>query len=235
MLPDSMLIVDPLVVILEPDLFGTAVDLPAIVFSRSLEFGISASVKNTWLLNQTTFMGLEKHTLIHTLPDFGKDVGAVVRYTFSPKLSAQAEGFFISDMGQRYNEYRKGKYIERNVDLNYVHANVLFRYGNNATLLGRLVNGHGFIAGFYYGRLMHASETIDGQARDIRSLYAVSNYGIVTGYEYNQHLFSNFFFSTGVRLNYGLKNIRTHAGSRTATGSFDVNFGLRYRFGKAER
>lgn len=226
---DSMLIVDPLAVTLEPDSFRTPTDLPSIVFSRSLEFGISGSVKNTWLLNSTTFLGLEKHTLTTTLPDFGKDAGVVVRYTFSPKFSAQAEGFFLSDMGQRYNEYRKGKYIERDVDLNYFHGNLLFRYGNNATLLGRLVNGHGIIAGLYYSKLEDASETIDGHTTDIKSLYSLSDYGLVIGYEYHQHLFSNFFFTTGARINYGLKDLRSHAESKTGTGSFDVNFGLRYR------
>lgn len=230
--PDSILSISPLIVLLQFDSLLTPeailpVDAP--VFNRSLEFGISGSVKNTWLLNQTTFTGLERRSLTATLPDFGKDIGVAIRYNFAPLFTVQAEAFFISDIGQRYNEYRKGKYIEREVDLNYFHGNLLFKYGNNAMQLGRLVNGHGIIGGLYFSKLKAASETIDGHTTDIRDAYAPVDYGLVLGYEYNQHLFSDFFFTSGVRLNYGLNDIRPDASSRTSTGSFDVNFALRYR------
>lgn len=230
--PDSMLSISPVVALIQPDPLAATKAMPPVdppVFSRSLEFGISGSVKNTWLLNQTTFTGLERRSLTATLPDFGKDIGVAIRYNFAPRFTVQAEGFFISDMGQRYNEYRKGKYIEREVDLNYFHGNLLFKYGNNAMQLGRLVNGHGIIGGLYLSKLISAAETIDAHTTDMRDDYAKADYGVIIGYEYNQHLFSNFFFTSGVRLNYGLKDIRPDASSRTSTGSFDVNFSLRYR------
>ena len=233
-IPDSMRSINPLVVMIEFDSLLTPeaiLSVDASVFNRSLEFGISGSVKNTWLLNQTTFTGLERRSLTTTLPDFGKNIGATIRYNFAPLFSVQAEGFFISDMGQRYNEYRKGKYIEREVDLNYFHGNLLFKYGNNAMALGRIVNGHGVIGGLYFSKLEGATETIDGHTTDLSDAYAPVDYGLVLGYEYNQHLFSNFYFTSGVRLNYGLKDIRSHSSSKTSTGSFDVNFALRYRIG----
>lgn len=229
-LPDSMLIVDPLALMIAPDSFHTAINPPSVVFSPSLEFGISGAVKNTWLLNQTTFAGLERHTLTTTLPDFGKNIGMAMRYNFARRFSAQVETFFISEIGQRYKEYRKGKYIERELDLNYFHGSLLLKYGNNAMMLDQLVNGHGIIGGLYFSKLKNATETIDGHTTGISDAYSSSDYGIILGYEYNQRLFSNFLFTSGVRLNYGLKNIRPASVSKTGTGSFDVNLGVRYRF-----
>lgn len=231
--PDSMLMISPLDATLHYNPQTAEKTTPPSTltrFSPSLEFGISGAIKNTWLLNQTTFMGLERHTLTTTLPDFGKNIGVAIRYNFASAWSAQAEISFLSGMGQRYHEYRKGRYIERDVDLDYFHGKLLVKYGSNAMVLDRLVNGHGIIGGLFFSKLKSATETIDGHTTDLRDAYTPVDYGVVVGYEYNQRVFNNFFFTSGVRLNYGLKNIRPSTASKTGTGSFDVDFGVRYRF-----
>lgn len=231
--PDSMLTIYPVDASILPvspvDVEVHRQEKP--LYKKSIEFGVTASAKNTWLLNRTTLMGLEKHTLNTTLPDFGKDVGMVVTYHFSRRWSAQAEGLFLSELGQRYQEYRNGKYVDREVDLRYYTMNLVMKYHRNTIVGAAPVNGHALIGGIFAGRLQRASEVINDNATDNGYNYTQVNYGLLAGYEYNRYVFKNLVFTTGLRINYGLPNIDALGYSRTATGSFDVNVALKYRLG----
>ena len=175
--------------------------------------------------------GLEKNTLTTTLPDFGKDLGMVFVYNFSPAFSAQAEGMFISEAGQRYKEYHNGKYVTRDVDLRYYTLNVLLKYNRSKAIYGLPISGHGVIGGLYAGMLNKATENIGGKNFDKSSAYEKVNYGIILGYEYNRYVLPNLVLSSGLRLNYGFPNIDTNLFSRTFTGSLDLNIAVRYRVG----
>lgn len=232
--PDSMLAIYPveaaiLPVSLEDVEANPDDEKPS--YQKSIEFGVTASAKNTWLLNRTTLMGLEKHTLTTTLPDFGKDIGMVVTYHFSPRWSAQAEGMFLSELGQRYQEYRNGKYVGREVDLRYYTMNLVMKYNRNAFIGAAPANGHALVGGIFAGRLHRATETISDNTTDNADDYTQFNYGVLAGYEYNRYIFKNLVFTTGLRVNYGFPNIDALRYSRTVTGSFDVNVALKYRLG----
>lgn len=233
-LPDSMLIISPVFVTLHPDSISRISirdNFGKVMHSRTIEFGITGSVKNTWLLNRTTFTGLEKHTMNTTLPDFGKDIGLVFCYNFSPRFSAQAEGMFLSQMGQRYKEYRHGKYVTRNVDLSFYGLNLLLKYSRNKIINGQPLNAHGVLAGLYAGALKNATESISGEVFDIRAAYSGYDYGVLVGYEYNQYLSRKVVLTSGLRINYGFANVHAERVPKTATGSFDFNLAVKYRIG----
>lgn len=233
-LPDSMLSVRSVLITIYPDSLqniGITNNRGKLIHHKTIEFGITASLKNTWLLNRTTFAGLEKHTLNTTLPDFGKDIGIVFSYNFSPKLSAQAEGMFISEMGQKYKEYRNGKYVNREVDLHYYNMNLLLKYSRNKIIHGQPINGSRIIGGLYAGRFKNASETINDKTISTPAAFSNYNLGVILGYEYNRYLFTNLVVTSGLRINYGFSDIRPHSRSKTATGSFDLNIAIKYRIG----
>lgn len=233
-MPDSMLTTDPLEAAILP-VYREQVGAP--LYRKSIAFGITASAKNTWLLNRTTLMGLEKHTLTTTLPDFGKDIGMVMTYDFSPRWSVQGEGMFVSEVGQRYQEYRNGKYVGREVDLRYYTMNLVMKYRRNTFVGPAPANGHALVGGIFAGKLHRATETISDDATSNDNAthnpdgYTQFNYGVLAGYEYNRYIFKNLVFTTGLRVNYGFPNIDALRYSRTVTGSFDVNVALKYRVG----
>ena len=233
-LPDSMLMVNDVDVLLHPvsiELMGVERAPAPLMYDKTLEFGITASLKNTWLINRKTLLGLEKHTLNTTIPDFGKDIGVVAAYNFSRRWSLQAEGMFISESGQRYKEYRNGKYVTREVDLNYYGFNLLVRYNRRKMAYGDPKNGHGITAGIFAGALKKATDRIHDKTLDGRALYHDHNYGMLLGYEYNRYIFSNLVITSGLRVSYGFPNIDTGLFYRTFTGSFDFNMALKYRIG----
>jgi hypothetical protein len=231
-LQDSMLSVTPVSVTLHPDSLSwisIRESFGKLMHSKTFEVGMTASVGNTWLLNRTTFAGLEKHTMNTTLPDFGKDIGLVFCYNFSPRFSAQAEGMFLSQMGQRYKEYRHGRYVTRDVDLNFYGLNLLLKYNRNKIINGQPLNAHGLLAGFYAGALKNAVESVSGEVFDVRAAYARYDYGVLLGYEYNQYLTDKLVLASGLRVNYGFANVHAERVPKTATGSFDFNLAVKYR------
>jgi hypothetical protein len=233
-LHDSMLTVSPVSVTLRPDSISRISirdSFGKLMHSKTIEFGMTGSVKNTWLLNRTTFTGLEKHTMNTTLPDFGKDIGLVFCYNFAPRFSAQAEGMFLSQMGQRYKEYRHGNYVTRNVDLSFYGLNLLLKYSRNKIINGQPLNAHGLLAGFYAGALKKATESISGEVFDIRAAYSSYDYGALLGYEYNRYLSRRLVLTSGLRINYGFANVYAERIPKTATGSFDLNLAVKYRMG----
>jgi hypothetical protein len=227
--PDSMLSIYPVTVTLHPDSLGWFAVAEAhqkLMYEKTIEFGLTASVKNTWLLNRMTLLGLERHTLNTTVPDFGKDIGMAFAYNFSRAFSAQAEGMFISEAGQRYKEYRNGKYVDREADLRYYTLNLLLKYNRNRVLL---LNGHTIVGGLYASRLNQATETINGRVSQ-SSAYEDYNYGVIFGYEYNRFVMPNLVVTSGLRVSYGFPNIDERLFSKTFTGSFDLNVAVKYRF-----
>jgi hypothetical protein len=231
-MPDSMLNVYPVTVTLHPDSIESISVAHApqrLMHDKTIEFGLTASVKNTWLLNRLTLLGLERHTLNTTVPDFGKDIGMVFAYNFSRAFSAQAEGMFISESGQRYKEYRNGKYVDREADLHYYTLNLLLKYNRNKASQAVLLNGHSIVGGLYASRLNKATETINGQITRSNA-YEDYNYGVILGYEYNRFVTPHLLITSGLRVNYGFPNIDERLFLKTFTGSFDLNIAVKYRF-----
>lgn len=230
-LPDSMLTV----AVGRTALPGILRKLPILpdddsqTFRKSFLFGITASAKNTWLLNRQTLSGLEKKTLHNTRLDFGKDLGVVIAYDFSPLFALQAEGNFLSDMGQRYEEYRNGKYVEREIDLTYYNANLMLKYSPHKYSHGFAGSAHAITGGFFYSLLKNSFENIDGRPAVASDDYVSDDYGAIIGYEYNRYLGERFEFTTGLRMNLGFRDIGTDPWFRTTSGSFGLNVAIKYR------
>lgn len=197
-------------------------------FERSFKIGLTASAKNTWLLNKTTYSGLEKHTLNTTVPDFGKDLGVLLDYDFSEKLALQGE-VVLAEMGQKYKEYLNGKYVTREINLAYYNVHLLLKY-KMTRLLGETESS--IIIGSYGGALRTASEIISDNAIDQRNRFRKHDFGAVLGYELNQKVLKNLFFSSGLRFNYGFTNVNKDKMNRTSTGSLALNFAIKYKITK---
>jgi hypothetical protein len=194
----------------------------------AIKIGLTASVKNTWLLNKATYSGLEKNTLHTTVPDFGKDIGVLLDYTVSEKLGVSGEAI-IAEMGQKYKEYRHGKYVTREVNLKYYTFNLLLKYKINRFLGER---GSDIVIGGYGSALSSAHEVINDEAIDQKNQFSTHDFGAVIGYEFNREVLKNVIFTSGLRFNYGFRNV--YIEEITSTGSLALNFAIKYKITRKE-
>src|SRR5690606_2159983 len=207
---------------------GLAANDNAARFRRSLYVGVNGGVKNTWLLNRNTLTGLEKKTLLNTRLDFGRDFGVIVTYELAPVWQIQAEAG-IAEMGQRYDEYRNGRYISHEIDLEYFQTSLIAKYSPGRYRWGVLSNAHAAFAGVFHGTLRKADDILDGKSAAIQNTYNTYNFGLVIGYEFNRHILPRLEFSTGLRVNLGLGDIGADEWVETRTGSLSLNLALKYR------
>ena len=84
-----------------------------------ISIGLTASVKNTWLLNNETMEGLKSESFTSTEISFYPDIGLSMNYLLRKKWSLQADGFLYSFTGQQYHGYIHGLYAPKKITLKY--------------------------------------------------------------------------------------------------------------------
>ena len=193
--------------------------------------GFSTSVKNNWLINNTTMNGLDKYELNATVPDFGKDIGLIAGLELSDHWTIQLESYIVSDMGQKYHEYINGHYLTREIDINYYKNTLLLKYKWN-TISQSFSNVLFGVSGSFQENAVEKVGESQMQLDDI------SNFDLsgVIGYDHEFPVLNNIMFVSGIRLNYGFKNIykgdNTIPASfrMTTTASIDFNMSVKYQF-----
>ncbi len=199
-------------------------------------FGFSGSMKNTWLLNYTTFRGMESDELLHTIPSFGMDLGLTFGYKLSKKITLQAEGFLISEINQQYRDYIRGKYLSQVNRINYSLVDLQVKFSFQRLLRNQKKTSSNIFLGGYTGFLQSAVLKTGDEITDRKEIYSFIDFGILLGYEYEYFITDRISFSTGLRLKTGLKNMYKGEDNipasfrKTHTGSADANISLRYFF-----
>lgn len=207
----------------------------SIAFRRGLSVGISGSIKNHWLLNNTTYRGLSSDELTTTLPSFGKNFGVLMAYDVSSRIVLQAE-LVYSEEGQSYKDYIGGKYQKKTTALAYSSVSAIAKYRLHPLFAMSNAASSSVLLGIYYGRLQKAEEILEDNTRGLSHEYKDFDVGIFIGYEYEYKLFKSFVITPGVRFRYGLTNIYSGDGrlpssmNITKNGSLDLNIALKYNF-----
>jgi hypothetical protein len=168
--------------------------------------GISLIEKNTWLISQETFEGLDKQKLNTTKPKFLTDVGIILRYNQSEKWSFEGTGFLLSKTGQSYRQYLNGIYSYKSYELKYFS----FELSARRKLFKSLnINNLRFysITGMYVSLLNTAYKRIDQSLVDISPDYDPVDYGVILGCETEIALFGRIAVAPGFRIKYGIPNI----------------------------
>mgnify|MGYP001058901456 CR=1 FL=1 len=198
-----------------------------------LYIGSTGQLANTWLLNEKTYQGLEKTSLTASNASFGYNFGIYAGTNITKNIDLQVDFNILAKNNQNYNEYLDGKYIEDNLTLNYSQ---LALSGRLYFFSDKLMRGeHGFNLGGYIGYLHSAYQTLDNRVIDKYSDYNKFDFGIILSYEYVIPISDNLGFGTGVKANYGIKNIysgNTEIPSylnETSTASINFSFSLKYR------
>jgi hypothetical protein len=168
--------------------------------------GISLTEKNTWLISQETFDGLDRQKLNATKAKFANDFGIILRYTQNEKWAFEGTGFILSKTGQSYRQYMNGIYSSKSYDLKYFTFELSSRYTLNKSVN---INNFksGLITGVYVSHLISAFERIDNSLFNISVNYDPVDYGVILGYELEIKLFNRMGVAPGFRIKYGIPNI----------------------------
>ncbi len=202
--------------------------------TKKLSVGVIASYNNIWLLNNTTTSGLNRYELNRTNLDFGKAFGIAVCYKLGSKIAIQAECYFVSEIGQKYNEYISGFYTKREINLQYQTFDVAVKYIFERKDFREINSVINIVGGLYVAKLNLAKQIVATKTRDVSNNFSNYDYGFTIGAEYEAEITKKLIISSGLRLNFGLFNIWSGSDDfpakflKTHPASFGINIGLRY-------
>ncbi|HSV76607.1 MAG TPA: outer membrane beta-barrel protein [Bacteroidales bacterium] len=204
--------------------------------SRNISFGFAAGIKNTWLFNNETFLGLEGYNGHRTEVSFVPDFALSLRYRFRPQWAIEAGFTFNSNVEQTYYQFIHGRFGRKDVSLNYIHGEILANYlSKRSWMLGQNSIRLNSVLGFYFAGLNNAYESIRGEKFDITQKYQNMDFGLIIGQNVDIELAGNFTLSPGIRLTWGLPNIHTRMPDipefmwRTLNRSFEFRVAVMYR------
>lgn len=200
-------------------------------FRGKISIGITPLFKNTWLLNKETFDGLKPETLITTKIVFLPDVGLSLKYSINRTWQLQADGFFYSKTGQKYNEYIYGHYSSKRITLRYSTLALSVRQRFAAGGLFSPGTSIIFFQGIYLSALIQADQRINSDISNIGSQYRKYDIGLRIGGEIDMPVAQKLSIAPGVSLSSGIFNINKDLGNipdnlhtRICTGSVHIAF-----------
>jgi len=198
--------------------------------------GLSMSFKNTWLLNNETFEGLRPASLTRTRFVFFPDLGLNLNYSFNSNWQLQAEAFFYSVTGQKYNKYESGHYISKEITLRYstIAISARRRFPGSSWFPSGM--SFGAQAGFYFSVLQQADLRKDLNIKDIRSQFHGFDIGLRLAGEIELPLSENYSIAPGISVSLGFPNIYNDNDKipgylrRTRNGNEGFYFSFYYHF-----
>lgn len=186
--------------------------------------GINTTARNSWLLNQETFNGLNKEKINSAHFTLGKALGLEFGINYKNTKST-VQLFALSTKGQNYSNFVRGRMQEKNVQLNYY--NLTFTTSIPCWQSEKSVA----LVGFYSGLLSNATiNNIDLNEQ----LYRKMDFGLIIGKEYTVPLNTSMELATSIKFLYGLNNIYKGSSessislNKTRNSSLDLGISLRY-------
>ncbi len=169
---------------------------------KGFHVGFETGLNNSWLLHKDNSLHPLIGNAIHRKFNWGAFYGVSAGYDFSHKFGIEAEWIVRSSQGQRYFENRYNKLpIEGDVDLEYMHVPVMFKYKwtkvGSRSLDPRVMN---LVTGIMYSRLLDARVTLnDYQIDDVNRLFNQNELGLLLGFEYDFFVNQNYYLTLGAR------------------------------------
>ncbi|MFN2396830.1 MAG: hypothetical protein ABR597_14215 [Bacteroidales bacterium] len=174
----------------------------------SFSLGITTAIKNTWLINNETFEGFDRLNHNRTNLKFYPDIGINVHYQHTRRWGLETGLFLSSSTGQTYRQYIHGRYTQRSISLNYLQWEFMASHTTGNRILQ---NANPFslksLLGFYVSAMNSATEIIENDQFDVKSLYSGIDYGIVVGQYLQWQPARRIVFSPGVHVKWGLTDI----------------------------
>lgn len=224
-------------------LFIAALIVSSYGFAQGLELSAKGSYRSTWLFNDT----LSKQGASQDYDmGWGYNYGLGATFYFTKSIGVEVNGL----LGKFNGNYQGvvdsiGNYTSQ-VSLNTLDIPLLFKL--------RTKSGSGYIEiGPQYSLIEKAYYDLSGDSitvsnRDVTSLYSESNLSVLFGMGINIELAKRIDLTTGIRLEYGLDNLKGvdavgdafvdffkyQGPGRTYTAAGGLFFGVTYKLGKVD-
>ncbi|MGZ3866466.1 MAG: hypothetical protein ACXVC6_07265 [Bacteroidia bacterium] len=187
---------------------------------RGFYAGVVYSANNIWLLNNQTFNGFKSTSFDQTNINSGSAYGIAAGQSINHNWLAELNVYFNSHQGQTYHVYEEGRYLSKNVSLNYTVFNLSFKQRKAGfTKFKKLARSHGIIAGINYGYLKSASNIYNERTEITINNYNLTDLGLRLGYGYELLVCRKLLLSGCLQTNIGLNNI--YSGTELIPGSFN--------------
>jgi hypothetical protein len=181
----------------------TAVTLSSYGFSQRLELSGKGSYRSTWIFNDTLS---DQGASQDYDAGWGYNYGGGVAFYFTKSIGIEVNGLLGKFNGNYKGKVDSiGKYTSQ-VTLNTLDIPLLFKL--------RTKTGSGYIElGPQYSLIQKAYYQMSGDSmsipsRDVTSKYSDSNFSIMFGMGINIDLSKRIDLTTGIRLEYGLDDIK---------------------------
>ncbi len=176
-------------------------------FKKSVEFGVTTSYNNTWVLNNDVRNSFNQNSLTTSRPSFSIDYGVVLTYNFSMKSSLSSEFYINSRYKQSYSQFSEGYLITKNSESDYYKSVVLYEMKFLQHKYAKPSSNYVLKAGPYFSVLKNQTQTIHSRFDLVSSSkYSNIDYGLRVAAGINKS-FRNLQLGYGVNFEYGIKNI----------------------------
>lgn len=172
---------------------------------KGVHLGVDGSANLTFIVNQNNWGRAE----LEYAPTIGYTGGMALGYNFDRHFGLQAE-LKASKQGQKYHEENAALVATtREIDLRYTHFPILVKYSGGGDYPIRFY----MMAGPQFSFLRYARETFSSDTmaqaidHDVTERFENSDVQLVFDLGSDFTLWGNWYMSTGLRFNYGLKDI----------------------------
>lgn len=184
---------------------------------RNMELGLTYAFNNTWILDNTTFKGLDKTSTTQISPAYAASYGIVGNYNFTAKHALSAELYINARYKQKYSDYREGHYFNMLNEFNY--SKLTFLYQRNFEQVRVIPSKYTLKAGMYTMYLRNHIHNVNGKTGETEiDDYKHIDYGLKL-FIGQEKSFSNFIFGYGLNGEYGFANI--FSGNRHMSSGFN--------------
>jgi hypothetical protein len=171
---------------------------------KGFHAGLVGSGNLTFIINQNSWGRPE----LEYAPTYGYAGGMAVGYNFDRHFGLQGE-LLASKQGQNYHEENVAlEQTDRTLDLRYTHVPLLLKFSGGGDYGIRFY----MLGGPQFSFLRHATETYSSPAEpktttDVTDRFENADVQLVFDLGSDFTLWGNWYMSTGLRFNYGIKDI----------------------------
>ncbi len=191
---------------------------------RKLYGGITTSVKNTWLYSDETINGFSKSNPTTNGINIYLDFGINLMYELGSRWRAEGTMFIKSKTGQSYKKYLYGRFIDKDITLNYTQLEISAKYISTKHWIRSDAFYFTNSFGLYYSKLNSSAFK-----SSIYLPYNNYDYGIVLGNNIDFLLLNRVILSPGYRIKCGITNIYAGENGIPASLNKTHNVSLEFR------
>jgi len=168
---------------------------------KGFHIGVGGTFHNSWVLmnpqsEELNFLG--RHLQYDF--DYGYSYGLTAGYDFSSEFGVATGFTFNSVQGQKLTHKINGQRVTSEIDMNYMHVPVLFKYKwSKMSPITRKPLVLNSVFGLQFSRMKSATIRTNGEKLRGESKFASTDLGVVLGLEYDIFLGKNYYMTIGAR------------------------------------